>query len=65
VLKDVCRYRVKAFDLDGQVQEYEAMGYHARVIQHECDHLDGIIYPMRMTDLSSLGYVEEMTGHDE
>ena len=56
---------VKAFDLDGQVQEYEAMGYHARVIQHECDHLDGIIYPMRMTDLSSLGYVEEMTGHDE
>lgn len=56
---------VKALDLNGQVLDYEAKGYHARVIQHECDHLDGIIYPMRMTDLSSLGYVEEMTGHDE
>jgi len=56
---------VKAQNLEGQILEYEAKGYHARVIQHECDHLDGIIYPMRMTDLFSLGYVEEMTGHDE
>lgn len=55
---------VKALGLDGKSIEYEAKGYHARVIQHECDHLDGIIYPMRMTDLSSLGYVEEMTGPD-
>ena len=36
-------------------------GYHARVVQHECDHLDGILYPMRMTDLSSqLAFVEEL-----
>ena len=55
---------VKALDLQGHKLEYEAKGYHARVVQHECDHLDGILYPMRMTDLSSLGYVEEMTGQD-
>lgn len=52
---------VKALNLQGQILEYEATGYHARVVQHECDHLDGVIYPMRMTDLSTLGYVEEMT----
>ena len=52
---------VKALNLDGKPIEYEAKGYHARVVQHECDHLDGIIYPMRMTDLATLGYVEEMT----
>lgn len=55
---------VKALDLHGNTLEYEATGYHARVVQHECDHLDGIIYPMRMNDLSSLGYVEEMTDND-
>ncbi|MGE4562515.1 MAG: peptide deformylase, partial [Rhodospirillales bacterium] len=38
-----------------------AEDYHARVVQHECDHLDGILYPMRMTDLTSFGYIEEMT----
>lgn len=57
--------RVKAIDLDGNPFEYEAKGYHARVVQHECDHLDGILYPMRMSDLSSLGYVEEMTKESE
>ena len=53
--------RVRALDLDGNELDYEAEGYHARVVQHECDHLDGVLYPMRMDDLSSLGYVEEMT----
>ena len=46
--------------LDGQPIEREAHGFHARVVQHECDHLDGILYPMRMTDASSLAYVEEL-----
>jgi peptide deformylase len=36
-------------------------GFHARVVQHECDHLDGILYPMRMPDLSLLGFEEEMS----
>ena len=37
-----------------------ARGFHARVVQHECDHLDGILYPMRMNDLSRLSFVEEL-----
>ncbi|MBM10374.1 MAG: peptide deformylase [Magnetovibrio sp.] len=45
---------------DGNTIEREAEGYHARVVQHECDHLDGILYPMRMNDISKLGYSEEM-----
>lgn len=44
----------------GEAIEREATGYHARVVQHECDHLDGILYPMRMTDLSTFGFAEEM-----
>jgi len=55
------RIRYRAFDLDGTLIEGEATGFHARVIQHECDHLDGFVYPMRMTDLSLLGYDSEWT----
>ncbi len=44
----------------GERIEREAQGYHARVVQHECDHLDGILYPMRMTDLSLLAFAEEL-----
>ena len=54
------RIRYRALDLHGRMFEREASGYHARVVQHECDHLDGVLYPMRMTDLSSLGFVEEL-----
>jgi peptide deformylase len=52
--------RYRALDLQGRMFEREAQGYHARVVQHECDHLDGILYPMRMTDLSQLAFVEEL-----
>jgi len=45
---------------DGSKIEREANGFHARVVQHECDHLDGILYPMRMDDLTSFGYAEEL-----
>lgn len=55
------RIRYRATGLDGEVFERTVEGYHARVVQHECDHLDGILYPMRMTDLSTLGYAEEMS----
>jgi peptide deformylase len=54
------RIRYKAQTPDGTVIEREASGFHARVVQHECDHLDGILYPMRMDDLSTFGYSEEM-----
>ena len=45
---------------DGQPFRTTASGFHARVVQHECDHLDGILYPMRIADLSLFGFVEEM-----
>ncbi len=54
------RIRYRATTPEGVALERVAEGYHARVVQHECDHLDGILYPMRMTDLSTFGYVEEM-----
>jgi peptide deformylase len=46
--------RYRGFDLEGRVLERTASGFHARVVQHECDHLDGILYPQRMTDLKKL-----------
>ena len=55
--------RYRALTPEGSRIEREAAGFHARVVQHECDHLDGILYPMRMTDLSSLMFVEEMRHH--
>ena len=55
---DHIRYRWT--DTEGQNHECEARGFHARVVQHECDHLDGILYPMRMTDLSTLSFTSEL-----
>ena len=55
---DHIRYRW--IDVDGRAHECEAQGFHARVVQHECDHLDGILYPMRMTDLSTLAFTSEL-----
>jgi len=46
--------------LDGRPIEGEAQGFHARVLQHECDHLDGILYPARIVDFTSFGFVEEL-----
>ncbi len=52
--------RWRGFDLSGREISGEAVGMHARVLQHEVDHLDGILYLDRMTDLSRLTFVEEM-----
>ena len=46
-------------DLDGKTVSHEAHSSWAALLQHECDHLDGIVYPMRMTDLALLAYNEE------
>jgi peptide deformylase len=54
------RIRYRGFGIKGERIEREAGGFHARVVQHECDHLDGILYPMRMTDLSLLAFAEEL-----
>jgi peptide deformylase len=45
---------------DGRTIEREARGLHARVVQHEVDHLDGILFPMRMPDLRQLAFESEM-----
>lgn len=54
------RVRYRGLDHEGRTIEREAEGFHARVVQHECDHLDGILYPMRMSDLSTLSFASEL-----
>ncbi|MEJ6001709.1 peptide deformylase [Paucibacter soli] len=52
------RLRYQGFDAQGKPIDRDADGFHARVVQHECDHLIGKLYPMRMTDFSRFGYTE-------
>jgi peptide deformylase len=52
------RIRYSGFDAQGSSIEREASGFHARVVQHECDHLIGKLYPMRVRDFSRFGYTE-------
>ena len=54
------RLRYHGFDEAGNAFEREVSDFHARVVQHECDHLDGILYPMRIRDLSRFGFNEEL-----
>jgi len=50
------RIRYRGFDQHGQPIDREASGFHARVVQHECDHLIGTLYPMRIRDFTRFGY---------
>jgi len=50
--------RYRGFDESGLPIDRTVEGFHARVVQHECDHLDGILYPMRIRDMSKFGFVE-------
>ncbi len=52
------RLHYTGFDQYGNVIDRLVSGFHARVVQHECDHLDGILYPMRITDLSQFGFID-------
>ena len=59
----VARYRsieYRGYDAKGAESCTMATGFHARIVQHECDHLDGILYPQRMQDLKHLGYIDEL-----
>lgn len=63
MMGEVARFthiRYSAYDLDGNRFEREAKGFHARVVQHECDHLDGILYPQRIEDMSTFGFNDEL-----
>jgi peptide deformylase len=54
------RLRYRGFDENGKAFEREVADFHARVVQHEADHLDGILYPMRIRDLARFGFNEEL-----
>ncbi|HTS23517.1 MAG TPA: peptide deformylase [Casimicrobiaceae bacterium] len=59
------RLRYTGFDPDGRPIQREVSGFHARVVQHEVDHLDGILYPMRIRDMRSLGYTDVLFPDEE
>jgi len=54
------RLRYRGVDAQGRAIDRQVSGFHARVVQHEVDHLDGILYPMRIKDLSQFGFAEEL-----
>jgi peptide deformylase len=54
------RVRLTYTALDGTAHTRLAQGYHAMLLQHECDHLDGILYPMRMTDMREFAFLSEI-----
>ena len=54
------RLKYSGFDDHGQRFERSVDGFHARVVQHECDHLDGVLYPMRIRDLAKFGFNEAL-----
>jgi len=56
------RLRYRGYDPNGQPIDRTVEGFHARVVQHEVDHLDGILYPMRIRDLRNLAYEDELAG---
>jgi peptide deformylase len=58
VVPRVARLRYSGYDHGGRRIERVADGFHARVVQHECDHLDGILYPMRMRDFTRFGFTD-------
>lgn len=52
--------RYQGVDQDGTPIDRTVTGFHARVVQHECDHLQGILYPMRINDLRKFGYTDTL-----
>ena len=56
VVPRFARIRYTGFDPEGRPIEREAEGFHARVVQHECDHLVGVLYPMRVRDFTRFGF---------
>lgn len=69
VVPRVTKLRYRGFDENGNAIDRTVDGFHARVVQHECDHLDGVLYPMRMPDMSKFGFTEvlfpELSPYDD
>jgi peptide deformylase len=59
------RVRYHGMDANGRAFERSVEGFHARVVQHECDHLDGILYPMRVQDFTRFGFIEALFPEQE
>ena len=59
------KLRYTGTDEEGNPVDRVAEGFHARVVQHECDHLDGILYPQRMSDMSTFGFTKELFPDEE
>ena len=57
------RLRYKGFDLYGKPIDRTVEGFHARVVQHEVDHLDGVLYPQRIQDLRNFGFEDVLFAH--
>ena len=57
------RLRYKGFDLYGKPIDRTVEGFHARVVQHEVDHLDGVLYPQRIEDLRNFGFEDVLFAH--
>lgn len=57
-----CRLRYRGRDIEGAPIDRTVEGFHARVVQHEVDHLDGILYPQRMRDLRNFGFEDALRG---
>ena len=60
LVKRFSQIKYKGFDMQGKIIERQVKGFHARVVQHEFDHLMGILYFNRLADKNAYGYVEEM-----
>ena len=54
------RLRYRGFDAEGRAIDRSVTGFHARVVQHEVDHLDGILYPMRMPNMRHFGFEDDL-----
>ena len=63
VVPRFARIRYTGFDVTGAPIEREAEGFHARVVQHECDHLIGMLYPMRVRDFTRFGFTSVLFPH--
>jgi peptide deformylase len=65
VVPRYARLRYRGFDESGAPIDRVAEGFHARVVQHECDHLDGILYPRRIRDLARFGFTDALFPGEE
>jgi peptide deformylase len=59
------KIRYQGYDEYGALIDRTVSGFHARVVQHECDHLDGVLYPMRMPDMSRFGFSDLLFPNNE